>query len=133
MPALRREGRLRSVRSRRPHRKRLVWVTVFGLLVLIGSSAALAQGVLGGKFRTGDQIVLHPLHLHGYHFTVVARDGSPARKPYQADTLVVAPGETYEVLVPATEPGVWALHCHILSHVEGPEGMFGMATALVVE
>lgn len=77
--------------------------------------------------------MLHPLHLHGYHFTVVARDGSPAGKPYQADTLVVAPGETYEVLVRATEPGVWALHCHILSHVEGPEGMFGMATALVVE
>jgi FtsP/CotA-like multicopper oxidase with cupredoxin domain len=77
--------------------------------------------------------MLHPLHLHGYHFTVVARDGSPTRKPYQADTLVVAPGETYEVLVRATEPGVWALHCHILSHVEGPEGMFGMATAFVVE
>jgi FtsP/CotA-like multicopper oxidase with cupredoxin domain len=77
--------------------------------------------------------MLHPLHLHGYHFTVVGRDGSPSRRPYQADTLVVAPGETYEVLVKATEPGVWALHCHILSHVEGPEGMFGMATALIVE
>jgi hypothetical protein len=28
--------------------------------------------------------------------------------------------------------GCGALHCHILSHVEGPQGMFGMATALVV-
>jgi FtsP/CotA-like multicopper oxidase with cupredoxin domain len=45
---------------------------------------------------------------------------------------VVAPGETYDVLVKATHPGVWALHCHILSHVEGPQGMYGMATALVV-
>jgi FtsP/CotA-like multicopper oxidase with cupredoxin domain len=27
---------------------------------------------------------------------------------------------------------VWAFHCHILNHVEGPERMFGM-TALVVQ
>lgn len=40
------------------HRKRLAWLTLFGLLVLIGSSVAVAQGVLGGKFRTGDQIVV---------------------------------------------------------------------------
>ena len=32
----------------------------------------------------------------------------------------------------ATCPGAWAFHCHILPHVEGPEGMFGMVTALVV-
>jgi FtsP/CotA-like multicopper oxidase with cupredoxin domain len=77
--------------------------------------------------------MLHPLHLHGYHFTVLAQDGASVDRPYHADTLVVAPGETYDVIVDATEPGVWALHCHILSHVEGPQGMFGMATALVVK
>jgi FtsP/CotA-like multicopper oxidase with cupredoxin domain len=27
---------------------------------------------------------------------------------------------------------VWAFHCHILPHVEGLDGMFGMVTALVV-
>ena len=32
-----------------------------------------------------------------------------------------------------TEPGVWAWHCHILTHAEGPQGMFGMVTALIVE
>jgi hypothetical protein len=31
------------------------------------------------------------------------------------------------------EPRPWAFHCHILNHVEGPEGMFGMVTALVVQ
>jgi manganese oxidase len=45
---------------------------------------------------------------------------------------VVAPGETFDVMVLADQPGVWAFHCHILSHVEGAQGMFGMATALVV-
>jgi FtsP/CotA-like multicopper oxidase with cupredoxin domain len=32
-----------------------------------------------------------------------------------------------------TLPGVWAYHCHILTHAEGPNGMFGMVTALIVE
>jgi manganese oxidase len=77
--------------------------------------------------------MLHPLHLHGYHFRVLAQDGAAVRQPYDVDTLVVAPGETFDVLVNATNPGVWAFHCHILSHVEGEQGMFGMATALVVK
>ena len=66
-----------------------------------------------------------------YHFEVVARTASRCEQPYMADTLVVAPGERFDVLVHA-DPGVWAFHCHILPHVEGPEGMFGMVTALVV-
>jgi cytoskeletal protein CcmA (bactofilin family) len=41
-----------------PRRKRTAWLAALGLLVLIGSSVALAQGVLGGKFRTGDQVVV---------------------------------------------------------------------------
>ena len=93
-------------------------------------TATLGQTVLIRLANVGQ--MLHPLHLHGYHFTVVDQDGFPLRHPYEADTLVVAPGETYDVIVKADHPGVWALHCHILSHVEGPQGMFGMATALIV-
>jgi FtsP/CotA-like multicopper oxidase with cupredoxin domain len=80
-----------------------------------------------------DGSMLHPMHLHGYHFEVVAQDGFPLREPYMADTLVVAPGQRFDVLVHAVYPGVWALHCHILPHVEGPQGMYGMVTALVVQ
>jgi hypothetical protein len=36
------------------------------------------------------------------------------------------------VTITADRPGVWAFHCHILPHVEGPNGMFGMVTALIV-
>jgi FtsP/CotA-like multicopper oxidase with cupredoxin domain len=94
-------------------------------------SAKLGQTILVRLANVGE--MLHPLHLHGYHFTVVTQDGAPVQHPYQADTLVVAPGETYDVVVHATQAGVWAFHCHILSHVEGPSGMFGMATALIVQ
>lgn len=79
-----------------------------------------------------DGSLLHPMHLHGYHFEVVAQDGYPLAQPYMADTLVVAPGQRFDILIHAVHPGAWAFHCHILPHVEGPEGMYGMVTALVV-
>jgi FtsP/CotA-like multicopper oxidase with cupredoxin domain len=80
-----------------------------------------------------DGSMLHPMHLHGYHFEVVAQDGFPLKDPYMADTLVIAPGQRFDVLVHAEYPGTWAFHCHILPHVEGQGGMFGMVTALVVQ
>jgi FtsP/CotA-like multicopper oxidase with cupredoxin domain/uncharacterized cupredoxin-like copper-binding protein len=80
-----------------------------------------------------DGSMLHPMHLHGYHFQVVAQDGFPLQNPYMADTLVIAPGQRFDVLVHAVYPGAWAFHCHILPHVEGPQGMYGMVTALVVQ
>jgi len=43
------------------------------------------------------------------------------------------PGSRFDLLVKADNPGVWAFHCHILNHVEGPSGMFGMVTALIVQ
>ena len=79
-----------------------------------------------------DGSMLHPMHLHGYHFEVVSQDGFPLDQPYMADTLVIAPGQRFDVLVHADQPGAWAFHCHILPHVEGPQGMYGMVTALVV-
>lgn len=80
-----------------------------------------------------DGSLLHPMHLHGFHFEVVAQDGFPLDQPYMADTLVIAPGQRFDVLVHADQPGAWAFHCHILPHVEGPQGMYGMVTALVVQ
>jgi FtsP/CotA-like multicopper oxidase with cupredoxin domain len=77
--------------------------------------------------------MIHPLHMHGYHFTVLQQDGQVVGKPYVVDTLMIAPGQTFDVELRANYPGVWAFHCHILSHVEGPQGMFGMVTALIVK
>lgn len=82
------------------------------------------------RFANAGQL-LHPMHLHGVHFTVVGRDGR-AVSPYELDTITVAPGERYDVLFTASLPGIWALHCHILSHVESDQGMHGMVTAVIV-
>ena len=65
--------------------------------------------------------------------TVFAKDGWPLPQPYKCDTLVVGPGERWDVTVVCDEPGVWAFHCHILTHAESAHGMFGMVTALIIQ
>jgi plastocyanin len=76
---------------------------------------------------------IHPMHLHGIPQLVIAKDGYPLPQPHFEDTVLVAPGERVDVLIEASELGVWAWHCHVLTHAEGPDGMFGMVTALIVE
>jgi FtsP/CotA-like multicopper oxidase with cupredoxin domain/plastocyanin len=90
-------------------------------------------------FNEGLQI--HPMHLHGLPQLVIAQDGYPLASPYTVDTISVAPGQRFTTLVHVTSeflgannsPGIWAFHCHILTHAEGPDGMFGMVTTLIVE
>jgi manganese oxidase len=77
--------------------------------------------------------MIHPMHLHGLVQEVIAKDGFPVPQPYDADTILVGPGERYTVLVHADTPGVWAWHCHILTHAESEQGMFGMVTAMIVK
>ena len=78
--------------------------------------------------------MMHPWHLHGMPMRVVARDGYPlGTAAFTCDTLGVNPGERWDVVIECDEPGAWAFHCHILPHAEGPDGMFGMVTALVVQ
>ena len=79
-------------------------------------------------------VMMHPWHLHGMPMRVVARDGYDlGSAAFTCDTLGVNPGERWDVVIDCDNPGAWAFHCHILSHAEGRDGMFGMVTALVVQ
>ena len=78
-------------------------------------------------------MMIHPMHLHGMHMTVFAKDGWAQPAPWKCDTLNIAPGERWDVFVKCNNPGTWAFHCHILPHAESEHGMFGMVTALVVQ
>ena len=78
-------------------------------------------------------MMIHPMHLHGMHMTVIAKDGWDQPAPWKCDTLNIAPGERWDVIVRCTNPGTWAFHCHILPHAESPHGMMGMVTALIVK
>jgi FtsP/CotA-like multicopper oxidase with cupredoxin domain len=90
---------------------------------------------LGEKVRIrfmNEGMMIHPMHLHGMHMTVIDKDGWAQPQPWKCDTLNVAPGERWDVIVNCNNPGTWAFHCHILPHAESEHGMFGMVTALVV-
>ncbi len=105
--------------------------------------ARVGQWVQLEYYNEGLQI--HPMHLHGPTQWVIAKDGIPIAEPYRVDTLNVAPGERFTVLVQGTEDllntqadapygpvGIWAFHCHILTHAERHDGMFGMVTTFLV-
>jgi FtsP/CotA-like multicopper oxidase with cupredoxin domain len=62
---------------------------------------------------------VHPMHLHGVPFEIVATDGHPVPETarWTKDTVSVAPGERYDIEFTASEPGAWMLHCHIPHHI----------------
>ncbi|MFM9878118.1 MAG: multicopper oxidase domain-containing protein [Rhodoglobus sp.] len=70
------------------------------------------------RFIGTDSVGIHPMHIHGGPFTVVAVDGNELRpdQQYQADTVTVAPGQRYDVIWTALAPGQWLIHCHINHH-----------------
>lgn len=67
--------------------------------------------------------MMHPMHLHGHHFQVVAigrrRFSGPVR-----DTVIVPAHMPVTVAVDLDKPGDWFLHCHHLYH---------MATGMMTE
>lgn len=60
----------------------------------------------------------HPMHLHGYSFTVLSRNGAAMRHPHLRDTVVLRPNDTVEFAFAADNPGEWMFHCHVIEHQE---------------
>lgn len=40
---------------------------------------------------------IHPMHLHGHDFRIIAEDGHPVPTPQIVSTVTVNPGETYDI------------------------------------
>lgn len=94
-------------------------------------SLAVGESMVVHYYNEGN--MTHPMHLHQPSGLVVAKDGKVLESPFWADTLNVAPGERWTVVYTPKDAGVWAWHCHILTHAETPEGMRYMVTALIVK
>ena len=83
-------------------------------------------------FTVGDQVKLrlvnemdsdhpmhHPFHIHGAgRFVVLARGGAKEENLVWKDTVLVRTGETVDILLDVTNPGIWMAHCHIAEHHE---------------
>jgi FtsP/CotA-like multicopper oxidase with cupredoxin domain len=84
------------------------------------------------RFRVGDRVKIrvinemdsdhpmhHPFHIHGAgRFLILARDGSVEPNLVWKDTVLVPTGQTVDLLLEVTRPGVWMAHCHIAEHHE---------------
>jgi FtsP/CotA-like multicopper oxidase with cupredoxin domain len=102
-----------------------------GFPAVVPVLAAQGEKVLVRFMNEGS--MMHPWHSHGFAMEVVARDGIPlGSASFKCDTLGVNPGERWDAVITADRLGVWAFHCHILPHVEGIDGMFGMVSTLIV-
>jgi len=81
---------------------------------------------------------IHPMHIHGGPFTIVATDGNPVppSAQIQKDTVNVGPGERYDVIWTARQPGKWLIHCHINHHTTNDnvevDGGGGLTTIIEV-
>jgi FtsP/CotA-like multicopper oxidase with cupredoxin domain len=85
------------------------------------------------RFRVGDRVKIrlvnqtdsdhpmpHPFHVHGAgRFLILSRDGVDEPNLVWKDTVLVRTGETVDILLDVTNPGVWMAHCHIAEHHEG--------------
>jgi FtsP/CotA-like multicopper oxidase with cupredoxin domain len=71
------------------------------------------------RFIGSNNGFIHPMHIHGGPFRVVAVDGQTLATSarYDADTINVGPGQRLDVIWPARRPGRWLLHCHIAHHM----------------
>lgn len=75
--------------------------------------------------RRGETVVLeienrsiweHPMHLHGFAFRVLSRDGQAVPGRPWLDTILIGPEGKAEVAFVADAPGDWLFHCHVLEH-----------------
>ena len=91
-----------------------------------------ANAAIDWKFTVGDRVKIrlvnemdsdhpmhHPFHLHGAgRFLVLARDGLPEPNLVWKDTVLVRTGQTVDILLDVTNPGLWMAHCHIAEHMQ---------------
>jgi FtsP/CotA-like multicopper oxidase with cupredoxin domain len=98
---------------------------------LVDRDTGAENAAIGWTFAVGEQVKIrlvnemesdhpmhHPFHIHGERFLVLARDGTPEPNLVWKDTVLVRTGQTVDLLMDASNPGVWMAHCHIAEHME---------------
>jgi FtsP/CotA-like multicopper oxidase with cupredoxin domain len=110
--------------NRRSSPKNMVWK-------LIDRETGAENHAIDWRFTVGERVKLrivnepnsdhpmqHPFHIHGQRFLVLSRDGEANTNLVWKDTVLVGMGETVEILVEMSNPGLWMAHCHIAEHIE---------------
>jgi FtsP/CotA-like multicopper oxidase with cupredoxin domain len=99
---------------------------------LIDRESGAVNGAIDWAFTVGDRIKIrlvnemdsdhpmhHPFHIHGAgRFLILSRDGEPEPNLVWKDTVLVRAGQTVDILLDVSNPGLWMAHCHIAEHAE---------------
>ena len=99
---------------------------------LIDKATGDENAAINWRFRVGDQVKIrllnemagdhpmhHPFHVHGAgRFLILSRDGIVEPNLVWKDTVLIRTGETVDILLDTTNPGLWMAHCHIAEHHE---------------
>ena len=97
------------------------WRTIDNLVV----SDNQLKTIDGYEWREGELRVVritnntrrvHPMHLHGDFFQVIARSDKGQVMQWRKDTVNVEPWHYVDIAVIPTNPWKWLFHCHILWH-----------------
>jgi FtsP/CotA-like multicopper oxidase with cupredoxin domain len=109
---------------------------------IIDRATGAEGSAIDWRFRVGERVKIrivnemesdhpmhHPFHVHGAgRFLVLARDGAVEPNLVWKDTVLVPTGQTVDILLDVTNPGIWMAHCHIAEHHES-----GMMFSFTVE
>jgi len=99
---------------------------------LVDRETGAENGAISWAFRVGDRVKIrlvnemesdhpmhHPFHIHGAgRFLILSRNGKPESNLVWKDTVLLRAGETVDILLDVTNPGLWMAHCHIAEHTE---------------
>jgi FtsP/CotA-like multicopper oxidase with cupredoxin domain len=96
-----------------------LWWSINGHLFPDVPMFVVAEGDIVTMHISNHSGTLHPMHLHGHHAVVLARNGVKASgSPWWVDSLDVASGASYDIAFVADNPGIWMDHCHNLPHAQ---------------
>jgi FtsP/CotA-like multicopper oxidase with cupredoxin domain len=99
---------------------------------LIDRETGAENGAITWAFTVGDRVKIrlvnemdsdhpmhHPFHVHGAgRFLILSRDGEPEPNLVWKDTVLLRAGQTVDILLDVSNPGLWMAHCHIAEHAE---------------
>jgi FtsP/CotA-like multicopper oxidase with cupredoxin domain len=94
---------------------------------LIDRETGAENGAISWAFTVGDRVKIrlvnemesdhpmhHPFHIHGAgRFLILSRDGEPESNLVWKDTVLTRSGQTVDILLDVSNPGLWMAHCHI--------------------
>ena len=97
---------------------------------LIDRQTGAVNGDISWSFTVGDRVKIrlvnemdsdhpmhHPFHVHGAgRFLILSRDSKPEANLVWKDTVLLRAGETVDILLDVSNPGLWMAHCHIAEH-----------------